>query len=41
MEIEEAIEAIKEEWDSDGIEYTEEEVRDFAEENMRDLQMEL
>ena len=41
MEIEEAIEAIKEEWDADGIKYTEEEVRDFAEENMRDLQMEL
>ena len=41
MDIEEAGEAIKEEWDEDGIEYTEEEVRDFAVENMRDLIKEL
>ena len=41
MDIEEAVEAIKEEWDEDGIEYTEEEVRDFAVENMRDLIKEL
>ena len=41
MDIEEAIEAIKEEWDEDGIEYTEEEVRAHAVENMRDLIKEL
>ena len=35
--IEEAVEAIKEEWDEAGDEYTEQEVRDFAVENMRDL----
>ncbi len=35
--IETAIEAIKEEWDEDGIKYTEEEVREFALENLRDM----
>jgi len=39
--LEEAIEAIKEEWDEDGIEYTEEEVKAYAVENMRDLIKEL
>ena len=39
--IEEAVEAIKEEWDEDGVEYTEEEVRAFAVENMRELIKEL
>ena len=37
MDIETASEAIKEEWDEDGIEYTEEEVREFALENLRDM----
>ena len=41
MDIETAIEAIKEEWDEDGIEYTEEEVREFALENLRDMIKEL
>ena len=41
MSIEEAIEVIKEEWDEDGVEYTEGEVREFALENMRDLIKEL
>ena len=41
MDIEDAIEAIKEEWDEDGIEYTEEEVKEYALENMGDLLGEL
>jgi len=41
MDIETAIEAIREEWDENGDVYTEEELREFALENFRDLIKEL
>ena len=37
MSIEEVIEEIRKEWDEEGEVYTEEELREFALENMRDL----
>jgi len=37
MDIETAIEAIREEWDENGDVYTEEELREFALENLRAL----
>ena len=37
MDIETAIEAIREEWDENGDVYTEEELREFALENLRDM----
>jgi hypothetical protein len=37
MSIEEVIEVIREEWDEEGEVYTEEELREFALENLRDM----